>query len=351
MQENPELTTSEIAAQLQKPVKTVNALANARKKGLNFEKASEKATGTSKIPALPYRIAPIPGKGLGLVATRKICRGELVVEEKPVLTAPGGLIGMRKLQAQFDALEASVQDEIMALHDRNASDGHGKTLLGVFGTNALPQGVGSPDAAMCLVISRANHSCISNCYHGWVDGRERLYADVDIDCGGEICTNYTQWHNPTAHRQRELETKFGFLCDCPACTEEETMRKKHDAIRVKIGELDEAIPELYAMPNQAVALVEQVLELYEKLGRPTPYAAEVRHCFDAYQLSLSNRNLTSAKRWIGRAYAAMVVTDGPNAPQTLRFKRFMQNPMSDCKGHVYSFLLCVSKSNAYGELC
>lgn len=89
MQENPELTTSEIAAQLQKPVKTVNALANARKKGLNFEKASEKATDTSKIPALPYRIAPIPGKGLGLVATRKICRGELVVEEKPVLTAPG----------------------------------------------------------------------------------------------------------------------------------------------------------------------------------------------------------------------------------------------------------------------
>ena len=159
MQENPELTTSEIAAQLQKPVKTV---ANARKKGLNFEKASEKATDTSKIPALSYRIAPIPGKGLGLVATRKICRGELVVEEKPVLTAPGGLIGMRKLQAQFDALEASVQDEIMALHDRNASDGHGKTLLGVFGTNALPQGVGSPDAALCLVISRANHSCISN---------------------------------------------------------------------------------------------------------------------------------------------------------------------------------------------
>lgn len=106
----------------------------------------------------------------------------------------------------------------------------------------------------------------------------------------------------------------------------------HDAIGVKIGELDEAIPELYAMPNQAVALVEQVLELYEKLGRPTAYAAEVRHCFDAYQLSLSNRNLTSAKRWIGRAYAAMVVTDGPNAPQTLRFKRFMQNPLGPLQG-------------------
>lgn len=335
--EDPELTTAEIAEKLKKPLKTVkNALANARRKGelLKLEggetggKARTDNQDIVKSVELPYRIAPIPGKGLGLIATRKIFRGDLIVEERPVLTAPQGLMGLMQLQKQFDELEGSVQGQIMDLCDKTALDGSGKTLLGVFSTNALPQGVGSSDAALCLVISRANHSCISNCYHGWVDGRERLYCDADIASGEEICTNYIQWHLTTEQRQCELQAKFGFACDCPACKQEETLRKKHDAIRLKIGELDQTIPELYAMPSKAVALVEQVLSLYEKLGRPIPHAAESRHCYDAFQLSLSARNIKAAKRWISRAHAISVVTDGPRAPETLRFERFMNNPMS-----------------------
>ena len=186
----------------------------------------------------------------------------------------------------------------MALHDKNATAGAEKTLDGVYRTNALPQGVGSHDSALCLTISRANHSCVSNCYHAWVEGSERLYAEAEISAGEELCTNYTQWHWPTAQRQEELNTKFGFTCQCPACVEEEALRRKHDAIRLKIGELDETIPRLYATPSKAQAMVEQVLQLYEELGRPIPYAAEVRHCYDAFQLALSgnNRNLANAKR-------------------------------------------------------
>ncbi|CAK9105348.1 unnamed protein product [Durusdinium trenchii] len=336
--DDPELTISQIAARLNKPVKTVkSALANARKKEAlaKSEKGSqgyskEGRNDNDKANLLPYQIAPIPGKGLGLVATRKICRGELIVQEKPVLTASGGLVGfaLKQLQTQFDQLSSSVQDEIMVLYDKHAPDGVGKTLSGVFSTNALPQGVGSPDAALCLVISRANHSCISNAYHGWVDGRERLYCDTDIESGEEICTNYIQWHRTTIQRQDALQAQFGFLCGCPACMEEETLRKKHDAIRCQIGELDEAIPELAFSPSKAVALVEKVLGLYEQLGRPVPHAAEQRHCYDAFQLSLSEGNMQAAKRWIRRAYNASVVTDGMTSPGTLRFQRFMKNPMS-----------------------
>ena len=84
-QENPELTTSEIAEKLQKPVKTVkNALANARKKGLlNFEKASEKATDTSKIPSLPYRIVQFPAKVLGLWQHARSAAGSWLLKRNP----------------------------------------------------------------------------------------------------------------------------------------------------------------------------------------------------------------------------------------------------------------------------
>ena len=32
-----------------------------------------------------FTIAEIPGKGKGLVAKRKICKGELVIKERPVV--------------------------------------------------------------------------------------------------------------------------------------------------------------------------------------------------------------------------------------------------------------------------
>ncbi|CAL1137453.1 unnamed protein product [Cladocopium goreaui] len=312
--DNPELTTAQIAekkkGELVKPEKG---------SGGYSKEARHESPVQSSVKDLPYRIAPIPGKGLGLIATRQISRGELIVEESPVLMERQGFMGFSQIQEQFDQLEASVQDQIMDLHDKNAPDGNGKTLLG---------GVGSSNGALCLVISRANHSCINNCYHGWVDGRERLFCDADIASGEEICTNYIQWHLTTDQRQRELQTQFGFACDCPACMQAESLQKKHDAIRLKIGQLDQSIPELYPMPSKAVALVEQVLSLYEKLGRPIPYVAEVRHCYDAFQLSLSERNIPAAKRWIQRAYAASLITDGPSSPQALRFERFVKNPLS-----------------------
>eukprot|EP00435_Cladocopium_sp_Y103_P032266 s880_g8.t1 len=139
--DDPELTTAQIAEKLNRPVKTVkNALANARKKGELVQ--SEKGSGgyskdrrespvQPPVKELPCRISPIPGKGLGLIATRQISRGELIVEESPV----------HGIQPNpEDQLEASVQDQIMDLHDKNVPDGNGKTLLGVFTTNALPQG-------------------------------------------------------------------------------------------------------------------------------------------------------------------------------------------------------------------
>ena len=128
-------------------MKTVkNALANGRKKGelVKPEKGSggyskearHESPVQSSVKDLPYRIAPIPGKGLGLIATRQISRGELIVEESPVLMERQGFMGFSQIQEQFDQLEASVQDQIMDLHDKNAPDGNGKTLLGVFRTNA-----------------------------------------------------------------------------------------------------------------------------------------------------------------------------------------------------------------------
>ena len=98
VKEDPELTNAEIAEKLNKPVKTVkNALAKLRKKekaetscNQDKEKCSQgypRKNGDGSSEA-PYKIVPIEGKGHGLVATRALHRGELILQEQPVLTAP-----------------------------------------------------------------------------------------------------------------------------------------------------------------------------------------------------------------------------------------------------------------------
>ena len=87
-------------------MKTVkNALANARKKGelVKPEKGSggyskearHESPVQSSVKDLPYRIAPIPGKGLGLIATRQISPGGADCGGKPRADGKARLHGIQ----------------------------------------------------------------------------------------------------------------------------------------------------------------------------------------------------------------------------------------------------------------
>eukprot|EP00392_Amoebophrya_sp_AT5.2_P002398 g2403.t1 len=374
--DDPEISAAQIAEKLGKSTKTVkNYISNAKKKLVQNQKKQEiqivkigrgassddPTEGGNKINkdkraeadcvVTPcYTIAEVPGqnKGRGLIATRDIKRGELIIAEKPVLFAPGttgfSAVLARKsweerLQRDFLRLPAERQRDVMQLHDKAAGAGGAdkttKTLAGIFATNGLPQGVGSTDGVLCLTISRANHSCCNNAYHAWnaTDGTERLYAEDNIACGDEICTNYcSAWTHSRAERRAELQAKFYFHCMCAECTLPEEEVAKRDAIRGKIRDLDEIIPTYGATnPAKGVSAVEKMFDLYTKLGQPIPWSMERRGSYDAFQLSLSSssqKNIMAAKRWARRAWLAGCVAEGEKATATLKYKRYMENPMS-----------------------
>ena len=85
----------------------------------------------------PYSLRPVEGKGLGLVASRDIKLGEIIMREDPTLiieeNAPG-------LTQQFSRLEKSAQGEILKLHHDNPEDTVEERIKQIFLANAADIG-------------------------------------------------------------------------------------------------------------------------------------------------------------------------------------------------------------------
>eukprot|EP00397_Hematodinium_sp_SG-2012_P069260 GEMP01117666.1.p1 GENE.GEMP01117666.1~~GEMP01117666.1.p1 ORF type:complete len:139 (+),score=34.26 GEMP01117666.1:96-512(+) len=78
----------------------------------------------------PYRVGPLEGKGIAAFATRKIAVGEIIVEEKPVLT----LAFRQEIHQGILNLPLETRTAIMALQDSVMPNGE-KTLLTILNTN------------------------------------------------------------------------------------------------------------------------------------------------------------------------------------------------------------------------
>ncbi|KAI0869952.1 hypothetical protein GGS24DRAFT_511376 [Hypoxylon argillaceum] len=72
-----------------------------------------------------------------------------------------------------------------------------------------------------LKASRFNHSCDPNVTYVTNDTRARWVgrATRDISAGDELLISYVPTHRPTEQRQKTTQNSWGFLCDCPKCSE------------------------------------------------------------------------------------------------------------------------------------
>ena len=115
-----------------------------------------------------YQVTPIPGAGIGLVATVDLEVGDLIVAERPLIVMtqalPGGQ-GRRKfhpnewLRILVDRLRDENREEFFALH--NCKGNTRPHVVGISDTNSVGigalTGVGGECTAICKIISRANH--------------------------------------------------------------------------------------------------------------------------------------------------------------------------------------------------
>ncbi|KAJ7782617.1 hypothetical protein B0H16DRAFT_1682069 [Mycena metata] len=198
-------------------------------------------------PAAPaFHMVPMAGKGSGkgsgLVSTRALRLGDLILDERPLFVAARGVPApffahfspaqtrqheMDQLEKYFDIGMQRIRPEnknaFMALANSHKEDGSGP----IFGRASAADYCSSVHKLMRSLTScspntapRFNMSSFSY----------RLYALRDIAEGEELTFQYTDVSQPAAQRNERLRP-YGFVCDCAACKD----ATASDARRKKIG--------------------------------------------------------------------------------------------------------------------
>ncbi|POS81388.1 hypothetical protein DHEL01_v200222 [Diaporthe helianthi] len=171
--------------------------------------------------AAAYDVAEIPGKGRGLIARRKISKGEPIIAEDSILALPihahlelppdrrTGLYDMVLENLPHEARDeflSQVGEDVTTIINRNGFEIHtGRDDDDVRYVGAFPE--------QALI----NHDCRPNlAYH--FSGMTHITTAVrDIEAGEELSLSYIEVTLPTRHRQARLNALWNFRCTCKQC--------------------------------------------------------------------------------------------------------------------------------------
>jgi len=262
-----------------------------------------------------FRIEPVEGKGLGVIAERSIACGELIVAETPVLAFSSDDTAAYR-QEQFDVLPRHQQDAVMGLHDNFAATNAKATLEGIIRTNSYSCDNGSFDVVVCPTISRFNHSCAPNCELSWDDelNEEHVYAATAIEPGEELCTYFVDVVAPAVDRQWDVWQHQGFECRCLLCSK--APDPVSDKRRSQLQQLEEQlVSEGADDPEQGLETIGDLLRLYDAEGIHLQ-SLRRQAFFTASQLLMMLDDVEGARRCAKQAYWCSVRCQGPDHAQT-----------------------------------
>lgn len=238
----------------------------------------------------PISVQPIPGKGYGVIASRRIEPGEPVFAERPlvqvhrdlkngaVTTAVGNGCTWKEAQAELQQLS---QCSIGTTGVERAINANGFVFL--HPQPATPCRRDIPDeetGALCREtivfknISRVNHSCVPNCTFTWYPNEKAavVRAAQAIAVGEEVTINYGATGTYT-ERQRVLQGCFHFTCTCAKCSAEIATEKQKDR---RLAEVDWMRARLRAAPIETASVHERVRLAARSSLPPQSWQTETR---------------------------------------------------------------------------
>lgn len=216
----------------------------------------------------PVAVTELEDRGRGLVATRRIETGDLVVRDEAVIRVEPEADTWRAgeaIQRQVDRLSEEkrkeffkltkmqrlldICDEFVAAAGDNSDQikkanmaAKFKDVTAIFYNNDIS----AADDSKCLFLTLAllNHSCAPNTAWARAGDNVRLLelrAIRDIEAGEEITVNYISVegrYSDTAARQTRLQEGWAFTCVCHLC-----QTRAEDEVKAEIQELQTRMTE------------------------------------------------------------------------------------------------------------
>ncbi|KAJ7736880.1 hypothetical protein B0H16DRAFT_1425528 [Mycena metata] len=289
----------------------------------------------------PFEIRECDDKGLGMIALRRIARGEVIVRQRPLLFSHPTLhINPDQMHTFFESalagLSPDTQSAFNSLRNAQLETEDVPRSRGIILTNALATQVPQshdPTAnynAVFASLSRANHDCSPNAHYSFSAGTftGRLTALRIIQPGEEITLGYTDIELPRAQRRQVLATKFKFDCGCTTCclspkkaTESDTRRAAIAAFLIRINELNVNTTEGTEPLFPEGASLARASELLRWAEGERLIEAASKLAMAAAGLAYKENNTSETTRLALRAINYLRAEEGNDSPHFVRFAR------------------------------
>lgn len=280
-----------------------------------------------------YAIQPIPGKGLGLIATMKIFKGTRILSEPPIFKISRAESNRQVLTDHIAKalkdLDKVKQRAFLNLHNVYGLDDG--PFLGIARSNVSPLGPEASEDGLFLDAARINHSCRPNVHKSWNEniGRLTVHAVRDIEQGEEITISYLGKTMDYIERQVILEELFRFDCGCDLCSTTRLQRLQSDTRIATIQQVHTILTQykggVFMLDYEdALLLTRGMLDAFKKEGAYDVRFPDVYNT--AFQVAIKNGDETRAKIFAERAYAARVLVEGDDSPEAARMAAFVEQP-------------------------
>eukprot|EP00435_Cladocopium_sp_Y103_P055682 s664_g18.t1 len=281
-----------------------------------------------------FEVVKVEGHGLSARATRDLKLGDVVLLEEPVLVVTSNDKGdewKEQLYSQYQALPEEKQQEVWNLHDACLQKPE-KSLEGILFTNCIGRDQRVRfDAALCLELSRFNHSCSPNLEQSWDQdaGQVRLVAAEPVKAGEELFTHYVELRLHREERRQQLLENYGFWCECKACS---NWSEESDRRRTEMKRLDDSIrvdqQDRLKNMDRGERSVKRVLKLFDQEGGLHLLAWRKLHCLSGMEFALRKGDVPASIRWARKGYENAKLAHGEHHRDTMYLAALMKDPSS-----------------------
>ncbi|KAI0647981.1 hypothetical protein C8Q79DRAFT_905278 [Trametes meyenii] len=179
---------------------------------------------------VPVKVVELPGRGMGVIATRSISQGELVLREKPLFVVPNK-VSMSPGAVLLSTIATLTPTQRASFYNLSyvnfpvgipqGTDRYNEELaLAIFQTNAVS--AGTRGVGIFPRMARLNHGCSGafNVVYTWRDDEAVLvvHALKPVKEGEELLTTYTNTKRPRHIRRQFTLEHYGFECQCSVCS-------------------------------------------------------------------------------------------------------------------------------------
>ncbi|OAA65680.1 SET domain protein [Niveomyces insectorum RCEF 264] len=263
-----------------------------------------------------FTVQTLPNRGKGVVATRRIRKGELVfvdyvtVLSQNTFTAPGSSDAPADPEQILQLLQVAVQQLTPGQQARVHALAHslgGERIRDILRTNVFGgiEIAGEPHIGLFPLGSRINHNCQPNTYWRYTPGylSQEVIALRDIERGEEVTHSYIPLGVVYEERQEQING-WGFRCTCPLCTAPPAQRALSDQRRRRLhaihGELSATSASAtagYSTADRATRLAEMVDEMEFLVEKEQIWPALCDYYLVATQAFLDVDDFAGARRY------------------------------------------------------